>query len=252
MFDLIDECGKDLRAYGYTVKKLDKFGINVGSLSIEDDEEERYHMRPGEYFILNAPHLYDFGLDCQVYIADVLSEKLKAFMKGLKIRHKDKVLIVGLGNPDISADRLGKEVFDNITIDALSKSNNIFKFCPNIYFSTGIETVDMVEMLVKCMYIDYCIIIDSLTTNTISRLGTSFQITTSGMTAGSGVTRFNRRIDEVSMGVPCLSIGVPFMIFANDLKSSSPPDLILTPKDIRENVAIAGQIIASTINEVLK
>ena len=253
MFDLIDECGKDLENYGYSVKKLDKYGISIGSLIIEDEEDEKdFAMKRGEYFILNCPHLYDFGIECQAYIVDILSERLKKFMKDLKIRHKDKVLIIGLGNPDVTADRLGKEVFDNVTIDVLNKTNNIYKFCPNIYFSTGIETVDMVEMLVKCMYIDYVIIIDSLTTNNTTRLGTSFQITTSGMTPGSGIARFNRSIDVSTMGVPCLSIGVPFMIFANDLNKDSPPDLVLSPKDIRENVEIAGQIIASTINEVLK
>ena len=39
MYDLIDECGEDLEKYGYSLKKLDKYGITIGSLSIEDDEE---------------------------------------------------------------------------------------------------------------------------------------------------------------------------------------------------------------------
>ncbi len=252
MYDLIDECGEDLTRYGYSIKHLDKFGITTASLTIEDDEEgERRGMREGDYFILNAPHLYDYGIECQAYISSLLSKKLSSMLKDLKIRKKDKVLIVGLGNPDIMADKLGKEVFDGIKIDALSKTNNIFKFCPNIYFSTGIESVDHVEMLVRCMYIDYLLIIDSLTTNNVSRLGTSFQITTSGMTAGSGVVRFNRRIDEKSMGVPCLSIGVPFMIFASTLNDKISQDLLLSPKDIRENIEIAGGIIANAINEVL-
>ena len=253
MYDLIDECGEDLQKYGYKVKKMEKYGISVATLRIENEEESEKHLLDeGEYFILNAPHLYDFGLDCHVYISKLLSEKLAEFLKEFKLRKKDKVLIVGLGNPDINADRLGKEVFDNVKIDAFNKNNNIFKFCPNIYFSTGIEAVDMVEMIVKCMYIDYVIIIDSLTTNAIERLGTSFQITTTGMTPGSGVTRFHIRIDSSSMGVPCISIGVPFMIFAADLNEKSPQELILSPKDIKENIEIAGQIIASTISEVLR
>ncbi len=249
MYDLIDECGKDLESVGYNINKLDRFGISTGYMNVEEKEDD---MSEGEYFILNCPRLYDYGIDCQAFIAQTLSERLKKFMKNLRLRHKDKVLIVCLGNPEIAADRLGKEVFDNITIDALNKSNNIYKFCPNIFFATGIETVDMVEMLVKCMYIDYVIIIDSLTTNNPRRLGCSFQITTSGMTPGSGVARFSRRIDQNSMGVPSLSIGVPFMIFASDLSEDSPQDLVLSPKDIRDNVSIAGQIIASAINEVLK
>lgn len=253
MYDLIDESGKDLKQYGYKLKKLDRFGISVATMTIESDQKSRsLGMDKGDYFILNSPHLYDYGMDANVYIINALSKVLKKFYKKLNISKDKKVLIVGLGNPDIMSDRLGKVVFDNVEIKPLKKDNNIFKFCPNIYFSTGIETIDMVGMFVKGMEIDYILLIDSLTTNDISRLGTSFQITTSGMTPGSGVNRFGKKINEASMGVVCISIGIPFMIFANDLNADSPEDLLLSPKDIKEHIERAGFIIASAINEVLK
>ena len=253
MFDLIDECGKDLSEYGYNVTPLGQYDIVTASLSVSDDQTaEKLGFEKGDYFILNAPRFYENGAECSIKIIQILSDKMHEFIKAHSLRRKDRVLFACLGNPDIAADSLGKEVFDNISIDALSKKNNIFKFCPNIYYSTGIETIDMVEMVIKCMSINYCIIIDSLTTSSISRLGNSFQITTSGMTPGSGVTRFNRPINQKTMGVPCFSVGVPFMIFAEDLDKSSPPDLILSPKDIGENISHAGMIIVRALNEAIK
>ncbi len=253
MYDLIDESGKNLKEYGYKLKKLDKFNITIASLSIKTDEKSKIlGMDKGEYFILNAPSIYEYGIECSVFIINQLIKCLKNFYKILKIKKTDKVLIVGLGNPDIMSDRLGKEVFDNISINIFKKENNIFKFCPNIYFSTGIETIDMVGMFVKGMQIDYILLIDSLTTNDISRLGTSFQITTTGMTPGSGVNRFGRKINKQSMGVKCISIGVPFMIFADELNKDSPKDLLLAPKDIKEHIEKVGFVISSAINEVLK
>ena len=72
------------------------------------------------------------------------------------------------------------------------------------------------------------------------------------MTPGSGVNRFGKRIDKDSMGIPCFSIGVPFMIFASSLNDKIQNDLILAPKDIKENVENAGYIIAQALNEVIK
>ena len=253
MFDLVDECGKDLKDYGYSVKSEGSYNITTASLLIESDKKsEKLGLEKGEYFIVNRPNLYDYGLECGQYVIKLLTKFLRKIAKDLNLSRKSKVLIACLGNPDITADRLGKIVFDEIRIDALSKENSVFKFCPNIYFSTGIETIDMVKMLVKEKSIEFVFIIHSLTTNAITRLGTSFQITTNGMTPGSGVNRFGKRINKDSVNATCLSFGVPFMIFASDLNEKSPEGLVLAPKDIKENVEFAGFIIASAINEVLK
>lgn len=253
MYDLVDECGKDLKEFGYHIKRLEKFSTTMAYLKIDSDENsQKLGMSKGEYYILNCPFVYDFGVDCFYYVSNLISKILKKIFKKNNVKKRSKILIIGLGNPDIPADRLGKEVFDNIKINPLAKKNNIFKFCPNIFFSTGINTTNMINMFIKELSVDFCVIIDSLTTSNISRLGTSFQITTSGMTPGSGVNRFGRRIDSKSTGIPCFSIGVPFMIFSRALDRDVKNDIILSPKDIKDNVANAGFIIANAINEVLK
>lgn len=255
MFDLIDECGRDLKRYGYTVKSLDRFGISEATLLVKSQEDsKKIGLAIGDYFIFNSPFIYELGKENEDMLIELLSKKLKFVLKAMNLTKSSKVLIIGLGNPDIASDRLGKEVFDNIEINPLDKNNRIFKFCPNIFFSTGIDTLEMVKMFVKELKVDYVIIIDSLTTSQIARLGTSFQLTTSGMTPGSGVNRFGNRICKESVGVPCISFGVPFMIYSSSLAESGEDeiDIILAPKDIREDVKLAGRIIASAIKEVIK
>ncbi len=253
MYDLIDESGKDLKSFGYKIKELEKFSTSHAFLNIDSlDKSKRLGMSMGQYYIINSPYLYDYGVECYYYISSLLTKQFEKVLKKEGLKKGKKVLVVGLGNPDIPSDRLGKEVFDNIEIDALSKNNNIFKFCPNIFFSTGIDTASMIKIFIKELSIDYCIIIDSLTTSNISRLGTSFQLTTSGMTPGSGVNRFGKKIDKQSMGVPCFSVGVPFMIYSNSFDGVERSDLILSPKDVKQNVESAGFIIAHALNEVLK
>ncbi len=253
MFDLIDECGSDLKSFGYKVKNLDRYGITYASLAVKtDDESDKIGLAKGEYYIFNSPFVYELGIENITFLSSLIAKKLKELFKNFKLKRDSKVLIVGLGNPDIEADRLGKEVFDNVEIRPLKKENNIFKFCPNIFFSTGIDTQSMVKMFARELEIDLIILIDSLTTSNLSRLGTSFQITTSGMTPGSGVNRFGSRICKESVGAECISIGVPFMIYSSALNEDNKNEIILSPKDIKENVTQAGLVISYALQEVLK
>lgn len=253
MFDLIDESGQDLKRYGYTVRQLERYGISVASLIVKNDKEsEKIGLDKAEYYIFNSPFIHELGFENSAYLISLISSCLKKIFRNLKLTKASRFLIVGLGNPDIDADKLGKIVFDEIEIKPLEKSNNIFKFCPNIFFSTGIDTLDMVKLFARHLKIDCAIIIDSLTTSSMERLGKSFQITTSGMTPGSGVNRFGSRINKKSIGAECISIGVPFMIFSSSLNENKEFEMILSPKDIKENVERAGFIIGRAIMEILK
>lgn len=252
MFDLIDECGKDLKQYGYTLKEVGEFGITEAYMKVEDKKQsDETGLAQGEYFIVSCPFFSEFGQDCSITMINSLKSKLKRCLRNFNYKKKDRLLIVGLGNPDIDADRLGKNVFDEIEINPIHKKNSIFKFCPNIFFYTGIDTLEIVKMLSQKLNIDLIIIIDSLTTSSLSRLGSSFQITTSGMTPGSGVNRFGNRICKETVGVNCISIGVPFMIFASSIKEGE-REIILTSKDIREDVENASFIISTAIKEAIK
>lgn len=253
MFDLVDECGTDLKTYGYRIKKLDKFDMTYAFMSVSSDADKKNTgLDKGDYHILNCPLLYDYDdFSVAKFLKENLIKVLKKTFRTMKIVLSSRILIVGLGNPDIACDRLGKEVFDGVEINPLDKKNRLFKFCPNIYFSTGIQAQRLIEMFVQEMKIDLVILIDALTTNSLSRIGKSFQVTTSGITPGSGVNRFGKSITNQSIGAKCLSIGVPFMIFSSDLKNNE-HEIILTPKDVAQDIALCGRIISSSLNEVLR
>ena len=242
MFDLIDESGSDLERFGYSVIKAGKFGATIASLYVDNAKKSReLKLDKGEYYILNCPQIY-FKRKAADEASILLFEKLKTLLKPIINK---KTLIVGLGNPDIWADCLGKCVTEEIYIDPLDENNHIFKFCPNIFFSTGIGTFDMVAILAAGLKIEGVIVIDSLATRSIERLGKSIQLSSAGMTPGSGVNSLGKRICKESVGVPCFSIGVPFMIYGEDDKT------LLAPKDIHENVLIMARIIGDALNMLL-
>lgn len=250
MFDLIDECGRDLKRAGFKTKSLYGGVLSHSTIKILDDAMEReYSLERGEYHIFNLPSLYDDEFENGRILQEEIAKVLSSLLKKDGYKKKDRVLIVGLGNGDVECDRLGKEVFDRILISPF-KEARIYKFCPSIFFLTGINAIDLVKMLVERFNISFVFLIDSLTTNSLARLGRSFQISTTGLTPGSGVNRFGKRISREEIMAKTITLGVPFMINSSSLKGND--DILLCPKDISSNIALAGEIIARGINEVIK
>ncbi|MBQ8909391.1 MAG: GPR endopeptidase [Clostridia bacterium] len=252
MFDLIDECGKELKEYGYSVRAAGRYGISVASLKIETKKQsENLGLKQGQYYIINSPLLHSLGEENEKYLSNIIANKLKLILKGMGIEKQDKILLACLGNFDVEGDRLGKEVFDRVNISTLQADVRVYKFCPNVFIFTGIESAEVVKILVKHLKIKCVIIIDSLTTVALARLGTSFQLSSSGMTPGSGVNRFGRAIDAKDLNAVCVSIGVPFMISSSSLGGQKVGETILVPKDVSQDIARAGRVIAGAINKVV-
>lgn len=248
MYDLIDESGKDLEKYGYHVTELGKYGSTMAALQVETQEKsEKLGFALGQYYILSSPLIHVLDEECWHYLARHLAEKFEKILQEHQIKPEARTLIVGLGNATILADALGKMTLQNIPIDATQPQNHVYKICPNIYTLTGINTFDFVRMIATGLQAELVILVDSLATNEISRLGTAIQLTDTGMTPGSGVNGLGKKISEETLHCPCISFGVPLMMFAKSLTPRAPEDLILAPKDIHENVETLGFIIATAI-----
>lgn len=246
MIDLIDECSYDLEKLGYKKIKAKKYGIDLLSLHVESDKESKETgFDKGDYFIINASLLQYLDQECFDYVAMLFEKRLKFLIKKWKI-NKDKTLLVGLGNPEIWADRFGVEVCKEFRLE---KFSNVKKICPNVYFETGLATFEVVKALVEKFDITFIIVLDALCTSQVSRLGCSIQMTTTGMTPGSGVMFGNKRICQKELGVPCFSIGVPFMINSRSLGEKE--EILLCPKDVKENVQNLAYIISQALEGVL-
>ena len=172
-------------------------------------------------------------------------------------------LIVGLGNPDMTADALGKYVLDRIMITRhLGYGKDLPALsgvCPNVLGVTGIESYDIVKGVTERVKPDCVIAVDSLAGATVGRIAAAFQISDAGITPGSGVSNHRERLDRKSLGCAVLSLGVPLVVYAStiiedayggkaeeyDPKIAS---MIVTPKDIDLYVADCASIIARAVN----
>lgn len=249
MIDIIDECGVDLKLLGYENCQTGKFSLNYGKLVVDTDAKaKKTGFDKGTYLIYNCPLLHEFEQECFDYLSQMIGKGMKLLLKKNHLTKRSKILLVGLGNPNILADSLGTKILEKISINPFKKSLRLFKFSPNVFAMTGINSFDVVHMLAIWLDVDGVIVFDALATNSIARLTTSFQLNDVGMTPGSAVHNLGNKLCKASIGVPCLSVGVPTMLLAGKLKEEWPKDLVLIPKDIHKNLDSVAEIIARTIN----
>lgn len=117
-----------------------------------------------------------------------------------------KVLLIGLGNPKFLCDSLGTLVLDDIDI-----AEDIYKYYPLTEGSTGIPSIDIVKGCIDIVQPSLVVAIDSLATDTPSRIGMCYQLSNAGIIPGSGVGRSRELLDSKTIGVDILAVGVPFV-----------------------------------------
>ena len=180
-----------------------------------------------------------------------------------KLANTKNTLIVGLGNPDMTADSLGKRVLDSVMItrhlDGPKKMPKTSGIYPNVLGVTGIESYDIIKGVVSRTKPKCVIAIDSLAGATVERIASAFQISDAGITPGSGISNHRVRLDKKSLGCPVISIGVPLVVYASTIISDayggkpekfcpSIGSMVVTPKDIDLLVTDCAGIIASAVN----
>lgn len=252
MLDLVDECGKDLKKCGYVTEDLGKYNATCSKLFIDTDgKSKRVGFDKGHYYILTAPLVLGLPEEHFNFLKVEIKKRIKLLFKLNKIDKNKNFLFVGIGNPKILSDSFGSKVIDKIEIKPFKEENNIFKISPNTFSNTGINAYEIVKLLVEAFDISVVILFDALVTTNLTRLGTSLQFNDAGLTPGSAVNKFGMAINQETLGVPCLSIGAPFMISAGDISKNCSRELILAEKDVEEKVEYLSRLIAEIFNEIL-
>ncbi len=250
MIDLLDESGEDLTTYGYETVNLSKYKMTCSKLFVDTKAKaKKVGFEKGHYFILNAPMLSSLMSEHYRLLAAEMAYRLEFLFKENKIKKTDKILFVGIGNPEIMADSIGVKTVEKISIFPFKKNNRVFKIIPNTYSNTGLNAYEIIRVFVEAFDISAVVLVDSLATNSLSRLGSSIQFNDAGLTPGSAMNNFGMPINKSTLNVPCISIGVPMMISSQDLGEKK--EVILTEKDTKEKVEFLSSLIAEVIDGLM-
>jgi len=249
-------------------------GIVRRKLEIASDElAKKLGRECGRYITFDCPsEIYDKEENIKSlagYMTEAIKELLQPFNR------QKLVLVVGLGNGGVAADALGARVVSGISITKKGSSHRckLNAITTGVFGTTGIESAELAAAVADRLEPTSIIVIDSLATSAVFRLGTSFQLTTAGIAPAGGVGIQRMRLDKRTLGVPVLAIGVPLMLtmrtaiygfmrryferaeseldepaLREELKESSFSGLVVAPKEIDYLVDAAGAVISAAIN----
>ncbi|MBQ4283711.1 MAG: GPR endopeptidase [Lachnospira sp.] len=218
--EINENVNKDDSAYrGIVVTEdVDKAtDIKVTTLEIVNKHGEKILGREkGRYITIEAKELSYAEEDYSKKLTDIVADKIIGLTKP-HIEKGGNVLVVGLGNREVTADSLGPLVVDGLNINRHLDSESkvlITSLCPGVMAQTGIETAQIIKGVVTESKPKVIIVIDALAARDSRRLNSTIQISDRGINPGSGVGNHRVGITEKYVGVPVVAIGVPTVIDA--------------------------------------
>ncbi|MFV9567314.1 GPR endopeptidase [Thermoanaerobacter mathranii] len=216
------ELYKEREIPGVKVAEKHLDGIKVTKVKILNEEGEKAMGKPvGDYITIEAPGLIERDLDLEEEVAKILADIIKEIAN---LTVNTQVLVVGLGNWNVTPDALGPRVVSNIVVTRHLKEyapqqfgdeiRSVSAISPGVLGITGIETAEILKGVVDRIKPDLIITIDALASRRLERLSTTIQISNTGISPGSGIGNRRLSITEQSLGIPVIAIGVPTVVDA--------------------------------------
>ncbi len=214
---------------GVSMDKQEIGDVSITRVEVLNDNGANAIGKPkGKYVTLESNGLRKADADFKDEMSRLLAKELKAVVPEKK---NMKVLVVGLGNRDVTPDSLGPKVVSKVFV-----TRHMFKFynkdedkdlielsavSPGVMGTTGLEISEIIKGIVDNSKPDIVIAVDALASRKVERINSTIQISTSGIVPGSGIGNERKALDEPSLGVPVISIGVPTVVDAATLTSDT-------------------------------
>lgn len=262
--------------------------IKTTTVVIETENGAKTMGKPvGTYITMEAPNM---SVPDEDYHREI-SKELAKHVRSLIGEEEKSVLIVGLGNREVTPDALGPNVVNNVRMTrhvireygvasmGEERLNQVSGIVPGVMAQTGMETLEIVRGVVEETHPDVCIVIDSLAARSTKRLSRTIQITDTGINPGSGVGNHRNGLNRQVLGIPVIAIGIPMVVDAATIVNDSMESLVnalevpnrmekyqmiremipshlntmfVTPKDIDETVKRLGYTVSEGLNIALQ
>jgi spore protease len=258
--------------------------IRVSTVVIKDEKGSIAMQKPiGTYITIEAPEINQSDEDYHKPVSDAIAKYLKQLSGDLE---KDEILIVGLGNREVTPDALGPQVVDNLFVtrhlikeygkEFKDKNNlgSVSAISPGVMAQTGMETVEIIKGIIDETKPKLIIVIDALASRSVSRVNTTVQLTDTGISPGSGVGNNRKALNEESLGVKVIALGVPTVVdaativadtltkymeqsgfkeeeinqFISEIREQQIENMFVTPKNIDESVKRISYTVSEALN----
>lgn len=221
----IEEMEGEIRGISVEEEYREQSEVRITKVEILTKNGARAMGKPmGTYITLEAPGMQEPDEGYHREIAEEISHILRRLIP--QIEQEKSILVVGLGNREVTADALGPGVVDNLFITRhvvreygkaaynRERVHLISGIVPGVMAQTGMEAAEIIKGVVEETKPDIVVVIDALAARSTKRLNRTVQITNTGIQPGSGVGNHRNALTKESLGVPVIAIGVPTVVDA--------------------------------------
>ena len=264
--------GEDIS--GVEFKNYKQNGLEISRMKVKTSKaKQALGKEIGTYITIELPSLTDNFTETDERLVTI-GEEIRSLLPvhGL-------VLVVGLGNVEITPDSLGPKTSSRIlatrhisgeiaSATGLDKLRPVAVMQTGVTGQTGIETGEYILSIVRRIKPNAVVAIDALASRRLERLGCTLQISDTGISPGAGVGNHRTKITNETIGVPVIAIGVPTVVdvqtlatdlLGNDNKTNSDTSIIpkgkqmvVIPREIDLLTERAARLIGFALNGALQ
>lgn len=231
--------------------------IKITTVRIETENGAKAMGKPvGTYLTLEAPNMAAADEGYHREISETLAGFLGKYMKDTEENQEKgySVLVVGLGNREVTPDALGPYVVDQLNVTrhivqeygryAVGKGGSriVSAIVPGVMAQTGMESAEIIRGIVNETTPDLIMVIDALAARSTKRLNRTIQISDAGIYPGAGVGNHRSEITKDTMGIPVIAIGVPTVVNAATIVNDTMENFI-TALETSETLKGVGVVL---------
>lgn len=257
----------DLTGVSQNITTIQNAQLEISDISVETLSAARQLGKPvGRYITIKSTvSALDEFSDCFGSRVGIIAKEIKKLCPTA-----EKILVAGIGNRSITPDAVGplsaEKIFATRHIKKLATELDTEELAEvsviqtGVLGQTGIEAAQQIKSHVQSVKPDLVIAVDALACANLEHLGTTVQMTDTGISPGSGVENARAELSENTLGVKCIAIGVPTVVdlgtAAEQIFSASAPEncasMMVTPRNIDKLVSNSAKYIAYSINKAFQ
>ena len=266
-----ESAGKTTRLPGVEARDREREGIPVTTVRILDERGEKELGKPvGTYVTLTLKGVANREQDIFGRAIRTLAAELQELIRD--VPRDGLALVAGLGNRAITPDAIGPRVQENVLVtrhlveqmpELFGQLRPAAALAAEVLGSTGVESGEVVQAVCGRIHPACVLAVDALASRSLDRLCTTIQLSDTGIIPGSGVGNHRTALNQETLGVPVIAVGVPTIVdgatlAADLLDAEEPPDLgrgrdlFVTSRDIDSQVADLARIIGRGISLALQ
>lgn len=196
--------------------------IKVTRVKITNEQgEQAIGKKQGNYITIDIQKMNIITEEEALKASETLANELRKLVEN-KIQSKEDVLIVGLGNEEVTPDALGPNVVKDIEVTRHiinylpqyidENARPVSAIAPGVLGTTGIETLEVIKGVVDNIKPKLLIVIDALASRSMERISSTIQLSDTGIVPGAGVGNTRKELTENTLGIPVIALGIPTVV----------------------------------------